>query len=138
MTSERRRVLVSAFAFSPYHGSESGIGWNVVTRLAAYHDVTVLVGDLREDQQTKWELDQWLAENGQISGLTVRHVSPDRRIEGGEKLHRLPGLWPLYYLAYNLWQRKAFQTALQLHRENPFQACHQFTILSYREPGYLW
>src|SRR4029434_7077240 len=38
----RLRVLVGAYAVSPVQGSEPGVGWNVCSRLARYHDVTVL------------------------------------------------------------------------------------------------
>src|SRR2546421_1903633 len=39
----RKRVLVSAYACEPDHGSEPCVGWNVVMGLAAFHDVWVLV-----------------------------------------------------------------------------------------------
>src|ERR1041384_6458025 len=45
---QRRRVLVSAYAFSPVMGSEPGVGWNICSRLAAIHDVTVLTRSWNE------------------------------------------------------------------------------------------
>ena len=138
MTQPRLRVLVSAFACSPFRGSEPGIGWNIVTRLANHHDVTVLVGDLRKDCVCKKELDKWLARNGPIPHLSFHHVGPDRAILFLERLHKIPGLWPLYYHAYKIWQKRAFMVASRLHAAEPFDAVHQLTILTYREPGYLW
>jgi glycosyltransferase involved in cell wall biosynthesis len=138
MSHQKLRVLVSAFACSPLRGSEPGIGWNIVSRLAQYHDVTVLVGDLRDDLACKRELDDWLVRSGPTPGLTFCHVGPDPAILLWERLHRLPGLWPFYYRAYNIWQKRAFALASRLHATQPFDAVHQLTILTYREPGYLW
>jgi len=138
MTHQRLRILVSAFACSPFRGSEPGIGWNVVTRLANYHDVTVLVGDLRKDLLCKRELDEWLASNGPKPGLTFCHVGPDRAIQIWERLHRLPGLWPLYYRAYGIWQKRALHLARSMHANRRFDAVHELTYQSARTPGYLW
>lgn len=138
MTHKRLRILVSAFACSPFRGSEAGIGWNVVSRLANYHNVTVLVGDLRKDLICKRELDEWLARNGPTPGLTFHHVGPDRVALFWERLHRLPGLWPLYYRAYNIWQKRALRLARSMHAEHRFDAVHELTYQSARTPGYLW
>ena len=48
---------------------------------------------------------------------------------------RLP---KLAYLGYNLWHRRAFRVAQQLHREVGFDVVHQVNMCGYREPGYLW
>jgi glycosyltransferase involved in cell wall biosynthesis len=50
-------------------------------------------------------------------------------------LRRVPGLW---YLAYNLWHRRAFRAARELHAEVGFDLAHQVTLSGFREPGYLW
>lgn len=138
MMRRRKRVLVSAFAFSPYHGSECGVGWNIATRLARMHDVTVLTGSVSPFSSNESELRSWLREHSYIEGLHVVNVSPGKQTLIWERLHHMPGCWPLYYRAYNLWQRDAFLHAVQLHRNEPFDICHQLTIVSYREPGYLW
>ncbi len=135
---ERKRILVSAYAFSPYQGSECAVGWNIVTRLAKVHDVTVLCGDLANSRKMKAELELYFRTNPPIQGLTVHYVEPDCVIRAFEKIHNVPGLWPVYYFAYNLWQRKAFKIARVLHAEKPFDLVHQLNMIGYREPGYLW
>ena len=40
---KRLKVLVSAYACSPYKGSEPGVGWGFVTELSKYHDLWVIV-----------------------------------------------------------------------------------------------
>ena len=42
METKKLKVFIIAFACEPYKGSEVGIGWNVVNKLTAYHDVHVL------------------------------------------------------------------------------------------------
>lgn len=134
----RLRVLVSAYAFSPYRGSEHAVGWNVVTRLARHHDVTVLCGDVSARLETRQELNRFAAENPPIPGLTIHYVAPSKLITLIERVHAIPGFWAIYYLAYNLWQRRAYREAVTLHRQRPFHLAHQLNMIGYREPGYLW
>lgn len=129
------RVLISAFAFSPYRGSEAAVGWNIATELAKLHDVTVITGAVRAESND-WS--QYVREKGPISGLAVEYVEPTRFIQTLERLHHVPGCWGLYYWAYNLWQRKAFQRAKELNAQKRFDLVHQLNMIGYREPGYMW
>lgn len=129
------RVLLSAFGFSPYHGSESAVGWNIARELAKIHDVTVITGSVREGEDN-WE--KYRRENGDVRGLTVVQVRPTWLMKVIDKFHQLPGLWALYYVAYNLWQKAAFKRAKELHTTHPFDIVHQLTMIGYREPGYMW
>ena len=38
----RLRILISAYACQPAHGSEFGLAWNTILALSDYHDVTVI------------------------------------------------------------------------------------------------
>jgi len=138
MVAKRLKVLISSFAFSPYEGSEGGVGWNIVSRLANYHDITVLIGDVTSPFKRKIDLDKWFIDHAPIPGLKIVHVPPDRGMMFWEKMHHLPFLWALYYRSYRLWQKKAYNVARELHSSTRFDACHQLTYLSCREPGYLW
>ena len=116
------RVLLSAFAFSPCKGSEAAVGWNIARELAKLHDVTVLTGAVR-DGENDWEC--YLVEYGSVNGLTVEYVKPTWLIKLLDRIHNLPGLWSLYYLAYRLWQREACRRAKTLHKEHRFDIVHQ-------------
>jgi glycosyltransferase involved in cell wall biosynthesis len=134
----RLRILLSAFAFAPNRGSEAGVGWNVATRLAQHHDVTVLCGDLGGRRPAERELAEYFRIHAPIPGLTIQYVPPSRLARAIHWIHAMPGLWFLYYPAYRLWQWDAFAVASVLHAKTPFDLVHQLTYAVYREPGYLW
>lgn len=134
------KILISAFGFSPYRGSECAVGWNICNELAKMHDVTVLCGDVRGDCPTKQELTRYYIKEGHPSPrkLRIEYLAPNILISGLEKIHKIPGLWMFYYFAYNLWQRKTYKHAKNLHAKYSFDVVHQLNMIGYREPGYLW
>lgn len=134
-------ILISAYAFSPYCGSECAVGWNIVTLMAKYHDVTVLCGDVSGRLQTKIDLEKYFSENPAVENLHIEYVEPSLLIRWIERIHRIPGFWGCYYLAYNLWQRKAYGRAKEMMKALgpcPLDIVHQLNMIGYREPGYLW
>src|SRR5580698_4916395 len=76
LAGRRRRVLISAAAFSPARGSEPGIGWNICTRLAGYHDVVVLCCPFFGSENHRQEVESYLRTHGDIPGLTIHFVEP--------------------------------------------------------------
>ncbi|MEL7087441.1 MAG: glycosyltransferase [Planctomycetota bacterium] len=131
----RLRVLVSAFATSPYAGSEPGGGWNVVYRLAAHHDVTVLCSPGLQNEVVE-AFDRFVAEHGPISGLTVEWIKPPPV----SWLLQREGTWQraFYYHGYRSWEKAAARRALALHARRPFDLVHRLNMTGFREPGYLW
>ena len=130
MDTEKRRprVLMSAYACSPYRGSEPSVGWNRAYETAKYCDVTVLT----EDYESAPDIERFLADNGPVPGLRFVYV-PTQSWERAIGRWRVPG-----YAMLNLWQRRAYRLACRLHFENPFDLVHHVTFCGYREPGYLW
>jgi glycosyltransferase involved in cell wall biosynthesis len=115
------------------------MGWNTATRLAQFHDVTVVCcGDLGGGRDIESELAAYFRLYAPIPGLTVRYVPPSRLAQALHWMRFKPGLWFLFYPAYRLWQRDAFAAASALHASQPFHLIHQLTHSGYREPGYLW
>jgi len=136
----RLRVLVCAQAVSPVRGSEPGVGWNIVSRLAQWHDVTVLCKPAShgsEVQIFRDEIETYIAQHGSIPGLTVHFVESPLLCQA---LQHESGLRrrTLYYVGYKAWQKKAYKAALMLHAEQPFNLIHHLNITGFREPGYLW
>lgn len=132
----RRRVLISAIATSPARGSEAGVGWNIPSRVAQYHDVTLMCSPGTHDHQRQ-EIEAYLKEHGPIPGLVISYVdqTPVYRLFDPQ---RHPLMRPVYYVGYASWQRAAYRRALELHAHNPFDLTHHLTIVGFREPGYLW
>jgi glycosyltransferase involved in cell wall biosynthesis len=132
----RRRILVSANAVSPARGSEPGVGWQICSRLAKHHDITVLCSIGVPGTDATCFRDEITA-HGPVPGLTIRFVDPpllSKLFQRETTLCRRT----VYYTGYKAWQRAALQVARDLHREQPFDLIHQLNMTGYREPGYLW
>lgn len=122
------------------------MGWNIVTRLAAFHDVTVLCADGPALWQNSYRnaVERYFSLNGEIAGLKVVYVEqpPEtlRYARINRNLMKLTtgiGWQPLYYLGLGEWHKAAFQKASALGLEN-FDVVHQLTPISFLRPGYLW
>ncbi|WP_411826374.1 glycosyltransferase [Luteolibacter sp. AS25] len=122
------KILVSAFACSPYQGSEPGVGWAAICHLAIHHDPYVL---LDVSNQHSWEK----AESEGIipANVRVRFLRTNKPCWQNRLMNRLQN-W-LWYYAYN---RVLLQSAIDWHEEENFDLCHQITIGTWRVPSPLW
>ena len=101
-TSLRKRVLLLAYACSPYRGSEAGVGWNRVIESGKYFDTWVICGkrefedDIRRSialadpehpaiQPARGEI---FAERAGKKWKALRHQLPDSL--SGDDQQRLP------------------------------------------------
>ncbi len=123
------KILISAYACSPYSGSEPGVGWGFVCSLAKYHSIWVIV----EEEKFASDIKKYIALNPEI----VRSIN---FIFLKKKRNRLlRKIWPpSYYWYYRKWHKDAFLVAKKLHEEIKFDIAHQLTMVGFREPGYLW
>lgn len=142
---KRLRVLISSHEFSPYQGSECAIGWNIVTRMAAHHDVTVLCADgaARHPDSYRDAVNDYFSKHGENPGLRVVYVShPPQTLRCAQlnrwlmKLTRGVGWQVLFFMGLDAWHRAAFCSAEKLGFET-FDVVHQLTPLSFRKPGFL-
>lgn len=140
----RSRILIAAHAVAPNYGSEEGIGWNIVYRLGAHHEVVVLCSPViydffgfRKDWNLRQDIESFAAQHGLPDGLQFVFVDPPilSRLLQRESF---PARQTFYYSGYAAWQRAAYQIAVDLHREHPFNLVHQLNFTGFREPGYLW
>ncbi len=122
----RLRILIVAYACSPYRGSEPGMGWCFVSEISKYHDVTVIV----EEEKFKHEIDAYLKDTPtRIQFYFIKKV----------RHRRLRKLWPpSYYWFYQKWHIEAYKLAKKLHHKQSFDLFHQLNMVGFREPGYLW
>jgi glycosyltransferase involved in cell wall biosynthesis len=122
------KVLVSAYACDPYQGSEPGVGWTAVCRIARQHDVWVLS---HTRHQEGWERAR---NEGKVPpNVTVRFLGENP-----------PWLENRFLAHLQSWKSYADFTAIVLdaaqawHREVGFNLCHQVTIATWRVPSPLW
>jgi glycosyltransferase involved in cell wall biosynthesis len=120
------RILLSAFACHPSHGSEEGVGWAWAYHLArAGHDVCVLTRDVYRSviEDALRELD--------LPKLRFEYVGvPIVPFWMGAAL----GAYPYYFC----WQWKAYFRAKRLHRERRFDIVHHISYGVFRNPSYLY
>lgn len=125
----RLKVLISAYACSPFKGSEPGVGWGFVAELAKHHELWVMV----EEEKFRKDIERYLAENPQFAQSVHFYYLRKQRNRWLRKL------WPpSYYWYYRRWHQEALELARRLHKEVKFDLAHQLTMVGFREPGYLW
>lgn len=127
--STRLKILISAYACSPYRGSEPGVGWGFVRELAKHHELWVIV----EEEKFRADIERYLQDHPQLAQTVhFRFIAKQRN-------RALRKLWPpSYYWYYRRWHQDALTLAQRLHREVGFDLAHQLTMVGFREPGYLW
>lgn len=127
--ARRLKILISAYACSPFQGSEAGVGWGFVKALSHYHDLWVIV----EKEKFQKEMEEGLALDPLLkSRVRCFYIAKKRR-------PLLRRLWPpSYYWFYRQWHKKAYRLAETLEAEIGFDLVHQLTMVGFREPGYLW
>lgn len=124
----RKRVLLLAYACSPYRGSEAGVGWHRALETSKYFDTWVICGK----REFEADIKQFLKAHGELLGLHFCFVSSGRPEKWVWKI-------PLgYWLGYHIWQKHAYRAAANLHREHHFDVVHHINWVGFREPGYLW
>lgn len=132
MISRRLRVLVIAYECSPMRQHAPGSAWQVIRRLAEWHELWVVT----EATQYQKETQAYLAEHPAISKhlhfIFVPRDTPRRP-------YRTRPVLPIGDVqAYKRWQRRVFSTGESLHRDINFDVVHLLRRDSFREPGFCW
>lgn len=118
------KVLISAYACSPYSGSERAVGWKWVEGLGKFHELTVLVSSDYEDDIMK----------------NIEHKPFLKKIEfifinvNASKWHVNYRFERFYYL---LWQKKAYKIAKKLVASHKYDIIHHVTYATNILPSYL-
>ena len=122
---KRRKVLISAYACQPGRGSEPGVGWNIASGMAAYHDVWVLT---RTKNRPVIEAEM---EASPVSNLHFVYYDVPKWLSFWRRGHR--GVQLYYYM----WQLGVYASARRLHREIEFDLAHHVTFVKYWAPSLL-
>ncbi len=131
----RLNVLVIAYACSPSHGSEAGVGWGWVNAIAERHHVAVITADYNAS-----EIDRHLTTCPEAVRKNARFIYVKNR-----PWHYRPwGMWvkvenslakPLMNLAYQNWLGFAFAEAQQEIAQNGYDLVHLITYVGWRFSG---
>lgn len=122
------KILVCGYACDPFGGSEPGVGWTAVTRIARLHEVCVIT-DIHN--RKGWE--QGFAEGLVPANVKVRFLR-DRSACSQNRLIAHIQSW----LNYRDFNKRVLAAALEWHQEENFDLCHQVTIAGWRMPSPLW
>jgi len=131
------KILATAYACDPFHGSEEGVGWGWVNAIARNHEVWVLTaGYHRRDLDAAIRREPEMRDRLHFVYVEEKpwHYRPTPawiRVENSI-------VKPAMNWAYQSWLRGAFLLGAQLHREIGFDLIHQVTYVGFRFPGYLW
>lgn len=147
MDSIRLNVLVSAHELNPYGGSECAEGWNVIIRLAKYHNLTILYASGSQFNPGSYEngIKEYFSKYSNVYNINFVPVEQTKTTLLLAKINRKLSKQKssignpfLYYLGYSLWQKKAYKVAKVLCQQSSFDIIHHLTSISFREPGFLW
>ncbi len=127
MNADKLKVLLSAYSCEPGKGSERGVGWNVVSEIAKYHQVWVLTRPDESKEAIEAELARHPIANLKFVYFTLPFWKDSLRWgqSGAMQIH------------YYLWQIQAYFVAKRLHREIDFNAVHHVTFVKYSSPSFL-
>jgi glycosyltransferase involved in cell wall biosynthesis len=125
------KLLLSAYACNPNHGSEEGNGFNWLWESAALgHEVWCLTTPRGQADLTKVLADR--AADPIAQRIHPVYVQAPRFAEFAYRWQ--PGV----YLHYIVWQYRAWRTARQLDAQVNFEAVHHVTYNSLQMASWLW
>jgi glycosyltransferase involved in cell wall biosynthesis len=145
--NKRLEILISAHELSPELGSECSSGWNVITRLCNYHNITVLYAETNQFNTNNYrnQIKNFLSEKGLIKGLKFISVPQPKitnRIAFINKLFSNKkssvGISFLYFLGVRFWEKQVLKKSKKIIKSEHIDIVHHFNHLSFREPGFLW
>lgn len=134
---KRKKILVMAYAISPFRGSEYAVAWNFVTYMSRQNDLTVIYGMSDKHMGETYSMDKYLVEHS-IANVRFIPVKPNRLANLLNWPNRHDILVYTFYYAFAVWHRQAYNAARELLEKESFDLIHFVGPIGYREPGYLW
>lgn len=122
------KILAVGYACNPFGGSEPGVGWTAVSRIAKNHDVCVLT-----DIHNKSGWDRAAAEGIIPANVQVRFLRDHSACSSNRFIAHIQS-----WLNYSSFNRQVLAAAETWNREKGFDLCHQVTIAAWRMPSPLW
>jgi len=122
------RILVVGYACNPYGGSEPGVGWAAVCRIAKRHEVCVLT-DIHN--RAGWE--RGVTEGLIPANVKVRFLRDRSKCSENRFAAHLQS-----WMNFRSFNRQVLAAAAAWHEEERFDLCHQVTIAAWRMASPLW
>jgi glycosyltransferase involved in cell wall biosynthesis len=122
------KILVCGYACDPFGGSEPGVGWTAVTRIAKRHDVCVIT-----DVHNKKGWERGFQEGVVPANVKVRFLRGKSACSENRLIAHLQS-----WLNYRDFTQRVLAAAIEWHAEENFDLCHQVTIAGWRMPSPLW
>lgn len=135
------KVLVNAYACCPGMGSEQGMSWNFISRLAEVAEVFVITESEYEDINANLNVGENYKKYGvtkeQCERIHFYFVPVGETEDESVKIRKMcwnQGTWS-FYPKYAKWQEKALDVARRLE---DIDIMHQLNMAGFREPGMLY
>lgn len=122
------KILAVGYACNPYGGSEPGVGWAAVCRIARLHEVCVLTDIHNREGWERGEREGRIPANVKVRFLRDRSACSSNRLVAHVQS----------WLNYSSFNRQVLAAANAWHAEEGFDLCHQVTIAGWRMPSPLW
>lgn len=101
------KILLLAYAVSPYRGSEYAVAWNHITQMAKKHQITVLYGSSGEHMGDDDDM-QKFHQIEKLDNVEWHCVAPGKFANALNTLNRKGYLTYSFYLAYRCWHQNVF------------------------------
>jgi glycosyltransferase involved in cell wall biosynthesis len=122
------KILAVGYACNPYGGSEPGVGWAAVCRIARLHEVCVLTDVHNREGWERGEREGRIPANVKVRFLRHRSACSSNRLIAHMQS----------WLNYASFNRQVLAAATAWHDEEGFDLCHQVTLAGWRVPSPLW
>ncbi|MBQ5896743.1 MAG: glycosyltransferase family 4 protein [Bacteroidaceae bacterium] len=116
MSTEKRKIFVSAYACEPGLGSEIGVGWHWVLEMSKHFELWVLT---RESNRST--IEPWIAEHAEFSGIHFLYFDLPKWARFWKKGMRGVRTY------YNIWQVCTNRIVKSTMRENDIKVFHHLT-----------
>ena len=140
---KRLNVLILAHEICPFSGSECSIGWNTVSSLSKFHNLTVIHAKTNQNYSINYQknITTYTNQSNEIQNVNFISVSQPSINMILSKINNLSsnygiGFPFIYQFVYRFWQKKAFKISEKLVMQKKFNIVHQLTSIHIINPGY--
>lgn len=125
----KKKVLLSAYACSPFRGSEPGNGWSWATHVAALGYEVWCFTNVEDRKEILEAAQQAGLQNLHFVFVELPFGIDDKFLDTASKK---------IYFHYLVWQKAAAKIAIRLHKQIQFDIAHHVTFGSLQQGSFIW